>query len=138
MGISVDWDNSEKTIVRFVYEGQWTWEAFYGTVARANEMMDEVDRPVVSIIDMRKSNFLPPGAGVHIRNVIRQSQSHNNSGISVFLRADLIVKAMINVLQKVYPDIVENTEWIYAKTLEEAQILAQEQVNKLHSDAATT
>ena len=135
MGISVDWDNAEKTIMRFVYEGKWTWEAFYETIERANQMMDTVERPVVSIIDMRKSSFLPYGAAIHIRNVIRKSQSHNNSDISVFLQADVIVKAMINVLQKSYPDILENTSWIYAKTLEEAQTLAQEQVNKLHGAA---
>jgi hypothetical protein len=136
MGIAIAWDNAEKTIVRFVYEGKWTWEDFYQTIARANEMMDTVNKPVVSIIDMQKSNFLPYGAAIHIRNVIRQSQSHNNSGISVFLQADVIVKAMIEVLRKSYPDILANTAWIYAKTLEEAQMLAQEQVNKLHGKAA--
>ena len=137
MGIAIHWDNSEKTVVRFVYNGKWTWEEFYNTIAQANAMMDTVSRPVVSIIDMRSSNYLPPGAAIHIRNVIRQSQSHNNSGISVFLQADMIVKAMIDVLRKAYPDILANTNWIYAKTLEEAQILAQEQVDKLNSDAAT-
>lgn len=133
MPISVAWDNEEKTVVRFVYEGKWTWEAFYEKIDEANKLMDTVDKPCVSIIDMRQSNFLPRGAAVHIRNVIRKSMSHNNSGISVFLEANVIVEAMIEVLKKSYPDILDNTEWLYAKTLEEARKIAQEQVNNLHA-----
>lgn len=133
MSISVTWDNEAKTIVRFEYEGKWTWEDFYEKIDAANKMMDTVESPCVSIIDMQKSHFLPSGAALHIRNVIRKSMSHNNSGISVFLDADVIVKAMIEVLRKSYPDILENTEWLYAKTLEQARTMAQEQVDKLHA-----
>ena len=131
MSISISWDNEEKSVVRFVYQGKWTWEEFYEKIDAANAMMNTVDSPCVSIIDMRESNYLPKGAAVHIRNVIRRSMSHNNSGISVFLQADVIVKAMIEVLKKSYPDILENTEWIYAKTLDEARKLAAEQVSNL-------
>lgn len=133
MSISILWDNEEKSIVRFVYTGRWTWEDFYVQIDAANAMMDTVDSPCVSIIDMRASNYLPKGAAVHIRNVIRRSMSHNNSGISVFLQADVIVQVMIEVLRKSYPDILKNTEWIYAKTLDEARKLAQQQVNNLRA-----
>lgn len=137
MGITVDWDNAEKTVVRFIYSGNWTWEEFYTTIRNANALMDTVDKPCVSIIDMRDSKFMPAGALVHIRNVIRMSMSHNNSGISVFLDAQLIVKAMIEVLRKSFPDILQNTNWIYAKTLEEARTLAEQQVKKLHTAQTT-
>jgi hypothetical protein len=45
---------------------------------------------------------------------------------------------MTDVLHKAYPDILEATNWIYAKTLEEARVLAQQQVDKLNSDTAAT
>jgi hypothetical protein len=133
MGIEAQWDNDEKTVVRFIYRDKWTWEEFYKYIQQANAMMDTVAHPVVSIIDMRESNYLPPGAAVHIRNVIRMSMSHNNAGISVFLKADRIVQAMIEVLQKTYPDILEHTEWLYAETLEEARVIAARKVKELHA-----
>lgn len=135
MGISIGWDNEEKTIMRFEYVGEWTWESFYENIEAANHLMDTVNHPVVSIIDMSASNHLPFGAGVHIRNVIRMSQSHNNSGISVFYNADRIVQAMIDVLKKSYPEILAATQWYYAKSLEEARRIAQQKVNELTSGA---
>ncbi|GAB5491196.1 MAG: hypothetical protein Phog2KO_14110 [Phototrophicaceae bacterium] len=135
MGVEIQWDNDEKTIMHFIYEGRWTWKEFYTKIDEANQLMDTVPHPCVSIIDMQKSRYLPSGAALHISNVIRQSMSHNNSGISVFLQADMIVQIMIDVLKEIYPDILENTEWLYANTLEEARKMAQEQVDKLHASA---
>ncbi len=133
MGIEIEWDNEQHSIMRFIYTDKWTWEEFYTKIDEANQLMDTVAHSCVSIIDMRNSNFLPAGAAVHIRNVIRKSMSHNNSGISVFLQADVIVRVMIDVLRRSYPDILENTDWLYAKTLEEARQIAQDQINKLHA-----
>jgi hypothetical protein len=133
MGITIGWDNEEKSVMRFEYHGIWSWEEFYKNIEEANQMMDTVNHPVVSIIDMRDSPYLPPNAAVHIRNVIRMSMSHNNSGISVFLKATRIIEAMIEVLRQVYPDILEQTEWLYCDTLEEAREIAQRKVIELHS-----
>jgi hypothetical protein len=132
MGISVEWDNSEKTIVRFDYSGKWTWDEFYTYVKQANELMDTVDYRCVSIVDMSKSRYLPPGAAVHIRNIIRQSMSHNNSGITVFINADTIVKMFIDALRLNYPDIKDFSNFMYAKTLDAAREMAINEVKRLH------
>lgn len=133
MPVSVEWDNPEKTIVRFIYAGKWTWEDFYKYIDQANSMMDTVDKPVVSIIDMSESSYLPPGAAMHIRNVVRMSMSHNNSNISVYLQAGRFLSAFMDVLNKSYPDLMSNTAWLYTDTLEEARQIAREQVEKLHA-----
>jgi hypothetical protein len=132
MPVSVEWDNEEKTIVRFTYTGKWTWDDFYKYVKEANDLMDTVNYRCVSIIDMSKSNFLPLGASVHVRNIIRQSMSHNNSGISVFINADTIVKMIIDALRHNYPDIKDFSNFIYAKNLDQARELAKLEVQKLH------
>lgn len=134
MGVDVFWDDDSQTIVRFVYEGKWNWEDFYAYIDKANAMMDTVTLPCVSIIDMRKSTYLPPNATVHIRNVIQKSMSHNNSGISVFLDAGMFLEMMIDVIRKVHPDIAANTDWLYTDTLEDARKIAREQVETLHAN----
>jgi hypothetical protein len=61
------------------------------------------------------------------------SMSHNNSNISVYLQAGRFVTAFMDVLNKSYPDLMAQTSWLYADTLEEARAMAQEQVDKLHA-----
>jgi hypothetical protein len=136
MTVSVEWDNEEKTIVRFTYTGKWTWDEFYIHVKQANELMDTVAYRCVSIVDMSKSKHLPPGAAVHIRNIIRQSMSHNNSGITVFINADTIVKMFIEALRQNYPDIKDFSNFLYAKSMEEAREKALEQLRLLNGDAS--
>lgn len=136
MPIQVDWDNPEKTIVRFIYTGKWTWDEFYEVITRANEMMDTVEKPVVSIIDQTASPYLPPNAALHIRNVIRMSMSHNNSGISIFLKADTVGKMMIDILSQTYPDIRDNTTWHFTQNIEDARKIANECVQRIHSALA--
>lgn len=135
MPIKVEWDNEEKTIVRFTYTGKWTWDEFYVHVKEANDLMDTVERVCVSIVDMSKSNHLPLGAAVHVRNIIRQSMSHNNSGITVFINADTIVKMIIDALRQNYPDIKDFSNFMYAKTLDEARVKALAEVRRLHGTA---
>lgn len=132
--IRVEWDNQEKTVVRFTYTGKWTWDEFYIHIKKTNEMMDTVDHICVSIVDMSNSGNLPLGASVHIRNIIRQSMSHNNSGISVFINAETLVKMIIDALRMNYPDIKDFSNFIYAKSIEEARIKALAEVKRLDGD----
>ena len=42
MSVQVAWDNHEKTIVRYVFEGKWTWDEFYPAYNKAIEMENSV------------------------------------------------------------------------------------------------
>jgi hypothetical protein len=135
MPVKVEWDNEEKSIVRFIYTGIWTWDEFYIHVKEANELMDTVNDKCVSIVDMSKAGRLPNGASVHIRNIIRQSMSHNNSGITVFINAETIVRMIIDALRMNYPDIKDFSNFIYAKNIDEAREKAAAEVKRLRGNA---
>ncbi len=124
MAISVQWDNNEQTIVRFEYEGNWDWEGFYKYIGEANEMMDTVPHPVVSIVDMSKTNHMPPNAIAHIRRIVDVSKEHNNSNISVFVGAGRFAEMLFSTLQKVYPDTKTIAGFHFVDTIEEARPLA--------------
>jgi hypothetical protein len=134
MPVKVEWDNEEKSVIRFTYTGNWTWDEFYIHVKEANEMMDSVDKTCVSIVDMSKGSRLPANASIHIRNIIRQSMSHNNSGITVFIKAETIVKMIIDALRMNYPDIKDFSNFMYAKTVEEAREKALAEVKRLRGE----
>jgi hypothetical protein len=60
MGITVAWDNPEKTILRYVHYGGWTWAELDAAVAEARHRFRSVTHPVHVIIDLRESRPLPP------------------------------------------------------------------------------
>ena len=62
MAINVTWDNEEKTILRFTYEGPWDWEEFYASMAEGYAMMDAVGCKVDHIYDISNSPMLPKNA----------------------------------------------------------------------------
>ncbi|MCS6836762.1 MAG: hypothetical protein NZ750_12190 [Anaerolineae bacterium] len=125
MPVQAVWDDKEKTIVRFIYVGQWNWDEFYFVVQSANAMMDTVSHPCVSIVDMTRSGDIPNGAVVHIRNVIRMPQSRNNSGVTLFVNSKMLARLLIESLAKTNPEVASNSQWHFLNNLEEARALAR-------------
>lgn len=134
MGVQVVWDNTDKTVVRFIYEGSWTWQEYHQTIQTANAMMDTVAHPVVSIVDMRATKYIPPNAMRHIRQVINESRNHNNSNIAVYLGADDFTQALVNATQRIYLDVRAFSQFFYAESLEAARELAHDLRRKIVVD----
>ncbi|MEL7236056.1 MAG: hypothetical protein AAGK74_16240, partial [Chloroflexota bacterium] len=65
MGIRVVWDDDEKTVVRHIYEGTWTWRDFREAVHKAWAMMHTVDHTVDAILDLRNGDVIPKGSALY-------------------------------------------------------------------------
>jgi hypothetical protein len=52
MGISVVWDNAEKTVIRYVFNGSWNWHDFRTAVASSDLMLDTVTHITDFILDV--------------------------------------------------------------------------------------
>jgi hypothetical protein len=126
MSIAVEWENDAKTILRFTYEGRWSWEDFYAKIGEGNEMIATVSHPVVSLVDMRKSSHIPPDAIEHIRRIIDISAQEQNTNVSVFVGAVLLQEMLIKTVNKSYPDVAANSMFRFTKTIEEGRALAEE------------
>jgi hypothetical protein len=138
MGIEIRWYNEEKSIMYFRYFGVWEWQDALAKVAEANSMMDMITEGIcVSIVDMSQTNYLPPQSGYYIRQLILQSQSHNNSGLSVFINADRVTSGVITLLTDMYPSIRDFSNFIYASDLAEAGRLAEGHVKRLRSSKSS-
>ncbi|MEQ8673246.1 MAG: hypothetical protein RLP44_24335 [Aggregatilineales bacterium] len=55
MSIRPAWDNAEKTAVRFIYYGQWSWVDMDDAVREAQMLFESVKYPVQVIVDLRES-----------------------------------------------------------------------------------
>ncbi len=123
MGIIVDWDNPEKTVIRFVYSGQWTFGDLFDAMQASRELMDTVDHPVHGIIDMQESKLMPNGALSLGRNVTMRR--HPNQGKSIIVGASGFARTLYDVYRKVYRTTFDESAFAFASTLDEARQLLE-------------
>jgi hypothetical protein len=118
MSIHYEWDNEEKTIIRYDFDGKWTWEEFRDKQTEANALFAEVDHPVDVILDLLKSESRPTNLFVHIR----ESEAHRppNHGRLVVVRSGQFVRTMLATYQRLFGSR-DKIETIRVDTLEEAR-----------------
>ena len=125
MGITAEWDNEEKTIIRHIYVGEITWDEFE-TVAHRHTtiMLDSVEHIVDIIADVEK--VIPPkGILAHFREIASSAPfTHPNAGLVVMVRAGSFVMTTINLFCKVYNQLGEKL--VTVPTLEEAYAIIAE------------
>lgn len=72
MGISIGWDNPEKTIIRYDFGQSWTWDDFWAALKADDELIGSVDHIVHLIMDFRLARFVPPNPGSKFRIIADQ------------------------------------------------------------------
>ncbi len=118
MSIMVDWDNPERTILRFVYHGKWTLDEFHASCNRSDAMMAEVDYKVHIILDMRHSNLLPEGFIRVLRGMPKRS--HPNTGTIVLVGANLFIRTFTNAVSNLLARQT-TVPFLLTETLDEAR-----------------
>lgn len=119
MSINVIWDNPEKTIIRFIYNGDWTLDNFYDALEQAWSLQDKVHYTVHFIIDVQNSGFVPQGVLPHGRPVI--SRHHPNQGKSIIVGASTLIRALFQTFSKICAPRFEASMYGFAATLDEAR-----------------
>src|SRR5215213_10453501 len=125
MGITVEWDNPEKTILRYIYVGQWNLDNFYHALQESREMMDTVDHRVGVIIDVQNSKLVPNGVLSHGKNV--SLRKHHNQGKSIIVGASGFVRTLFDVYKKVYRTSFDEAAYAFVSTLDDARNLLLQQ-----------
>lgn len=92
MSVSAWWDNDEQTIVRYDFEGHWTWEEFYPVYEQAIAMERGVPHRVDVILNMLKSQNIPISILTHARSIARKQPG--NLGISVIVTTNAAILSL--------------------------------------------
>lgn len=100
MGIRVCWEDEAHTIVRYDFEGKWTWEELYPVYNQAIAMETSVPYRVDVILDMRRSQGVPGNALSHLKNISDKQPA--NIGLSIFVTENKFMLALYNVGCKFY------------------------------------
>lgn len=118
MGITVEWDNLEKTIILCTYRDTWTWEEFFWAAQKASALQDTVQHTVDMVLDMRDSASTPSGVTGKFREIARIH--HPNTGIRVLVTHTDVIKVLFQVFASVYRpaarkyQVVDSLEKAYA------------------------
>jgi len=126
MPVRVIWDNEEKNIVRYVFEGKWTLDQLYATMEEEDQMMAAVTHRVDVIVDFQNSGAIPDRLLANFPKIFESSAaSRPNVGMTVIIGAAGFAEMLANIFSKVF------SRMLTASTLEEARaILAREQANR--------
>ncbi len=122
MGIRVIWDNEEKTIIRYVYEGRWDRDDFAVAYGQAKTMMDSVDHAVGVIIDVQQSHLIPSGIISRSRHLVTTPSS--NEGANVIVGANAFIRSLVDTFGKLWRhNTLGQRRITFATTLDEARAI---------------
>lgn len=114
--ITLDWDNEEKTILRYTFQGNWNWDDYLQWLSVGRNMMKSVKHEVCIINDMRLMKQLPANFVNTASGIIISRPS--NTGLVVFLTTNTFFQVTYRILGRILEEIP--TQYILASTEEEA------------------
>jgi hypothetical protein len=123
MAIDVSWYDEAQTIIRYTFNGPWTWDELNAARETDHALRRTKNYQVDNILDMRRSPIIPQNPIVRFRSFA--SSVPENAGMTVIVGANTLVEALVNIFRRIYsaPPI---QAICFAATLEEAeQRLAQ-------------
>jgi hypothetical protein len=120
--VEIKWDNEQKTILRYVFIGDWTWDEYLERLNEGRTMMAEIDHPVCVLNDMQKMGKLPPNFASTAKSVI--SSRPKNTGLAIFLTSNAFFKVMYRVLAQLIPNVPTD----YILVTQEADAYAKFQI----------
>jgi hypothetical protein len=102
MPINVRWNNDDKTVLSFIYEGKWELNDFYQALQNGNALLDEVTHSVALVMDVQGSRMIPNGFMGALSNISKKL--HPNSGVLIMVGVNAFARAFIATYRKIYPE----------------------------------
>ncbi|MEZ4670385.1 MAG: hypothetical protein R3E39_20960 [Anaerolineae bacterium] len=121
MAVAVDWLNDDQTILKYEFDGQWTWNELYAALQQVDMMMNSVEHTVYVIIDYQGSQGIPPGALTHLRSSTMRAAP--NWGGGVFIGISSLVESLLNIFTNLNRKLAER--YATAANIEEALSILQ-------------
>ena len=101
MSIQPTWDDDTHTILRVIYEGDWTTAEFLAGFDDTKALIAGVDHPIVLILDLTQSGNPPP----RFFTLINFIQRHEPQGVlqALVVRGNSPFNAILDVLFRLVP-----------------------------------
>ncbi len=120
MGILVDWDNAEKTAIRYEFSATWTWSEFFAALQQDDEMIASVPHTVHMILDFRQARAVPPNPGAQFRSVA--GQISDQLGLVIVVGNNMWFETVVQMFVKLFGSSVKGITGLKTfRTIEEAR-----------------
>ena len=123
MAIRVIWDNSEQTILRYIFDPHWEWEDFAVAREEGYGLIDRVTHPIGVILDTPSDMWVP--TKVLLRGRSAMQNTHVNTVILVFIVPNPAARLVYDTLIKIAVK-KEGCQICIADSLDEARRLVVE------------
>ncbi len=130
MSISVTWEDTDQTVLRFTVAGAWTWDEFYAAISDARALADSAETDHIdSIIDILDSSLFPSNVLFHARRLPSGAHPKLKSGTLVMVGSSPLVKTLLNIMRQLNPKAMRN--FYITRSIKEAEQL----LSALHTEA---
>lgn len=116
MGIEVYWLNERQTVIVNQVVGFWSLDDFWTSFEQTQRLMGSVHHEVHLILDMEKSQGLPPGFIPSLKNI--RTKAHPNTGMTVLVGANPLVVAFSKMFTRLFP--VKEARFVMVATISDA------------------
>ncbi len=103
MAITIEWVNSEQSVIKLEFPQLWTWEEVYEVKRQLDSRLDQVDHDCAVLFILPSNAKLPMNAlsnGLRILN-----DSHPHIRLFVIVTPSLFVRSVTEMVRKVSTDI---------------------------------
>jgi hypothetical protein len=83
MAVLTQWDDPQRTILRYVFSGRYTWEDLHTAAKSAQRLLDSVYHPVDVILDIQHSSHTPREFIGEFRRLA--TITHPNTGLHILV-----------------------------------------------------
>ena len=133
MTITVQWDNDDKTVIRYDFTGYWNWAEFREKAQLAFVMTRSVAHQVDTISNFLPDTHIPKDAFIHFRRVMMDAPP--NRGVNVIVGASQFIHVLVTIFSRIYTQLGKRL--LLANSLEDARHILDKQRGQL-SDANTS
>jgi hypothetical protein len=126
MGVTMMWDNEDKTVFRLSFESPWTWDEQQAAIAQAKPLVESVSLIVDIICDLSNGPQFPLGYPMkYLRHAAEMFP--NNAGITIIVGASVPVQSLLQATMQVFANVKYRT--FFAPSIEAAYTIIAERKN---------
>jgi hypothetical protein len=116
MGVTVQWDNAERNVLRYEFSGSWTWEEFFAAQESRRPMIDGIGHTVHHLIIFQPDQKPPSLFTLHATKI--DSIRFKYSGLYAIVGASSFIRMTAGVLRRMGNTMARDA--VFFDTIEEA------------------
>ena len=125
MSIELRWEDEGKTIIRWVFSGEFSWEDYEAGDRKLAEMLADINHKFVTIFDLSQMDAMPQYPVSQYPKLIRDVPPGQE--YLVIISQNRLVQSLGRIFTRVY-----RTNINFVRTLEEALALIAERRRKTY------